>query len=1082
MRKLLLLIVLVITSIVSLAQAPNNYYSSANNKTGEELKAALHEIIKDHDNIGYDAIWSAFFNTDHRTDYTNKVWDIYSDIPGGTPKYYFTLGDGQCGSYEEEGDCYNREHAWPQSWLNNQGIPSADLHHIFPTDGFVNSKRSNFPYGEVQTATWTSQNQSKLGTCKPSLGYTGTVFEPIDEYKGDIARAFFYMSVRYYGEDDNWSSSEMTNKSEILPWAMTMLLQWNDDDPVSQKEIDRNNVIYNTYQHNRNPFIDNSEYARMIWDPNWTGGGVTPTFGDYVKVTSVDELADGDYLIVCESNNVAFDGALSTLDAVGNKVDISFDNGTIASTPEIDAAVFTINSKTGGYSIKSASGYYIGNTSDANTLKSSQNDDYTNSISFTETDGDVVIISSSSHLMYNNGTNQTRFRYYRSSTYTSQQPIQLYKKNVFYTLTCAQVEHGSVSANLSSVPVGATITLTATPDEGYELDHWTVTDDNNNLVTVDNNQFEMPASNVTVSATFVYVGLPFASKYYLVTSTDQLVAGRTYLIVNSNKDKAMGASSANGNNRTAVDIIVSNDIISELGNACELTLGIEGDNWTLFDANWGNTGGYLYAGSSSSNYLKTQASYDANGQWNITINSDHTATIVAQGTNKRNTIKYNNGSTLFSCYSSGQQEVRLFIRSEEQEHTQSETIANIFAFDKHVIPSGTTLTVTGTVACTEASQLVIEDGGQLIHHTDGVKAIVKKSITGYSRNGNGWYAIAAPFTDFTPGQIAVDTYDLYIYDEDGSLEWINYKAHTSGFPVSPYFGYLYAHNPATTLRMNGTLVNGNDSETVNLSYGNSHAEIKGFNLLGNPTAHDITFTKSSEVSDGYYYLNNSANWEYTTGNTVPMGWGFMVKANASGQTVTLNPQSRGEETQDVASYLGIEVDGDRAYVKMTEGVSMPLLGFRDQSSSVYLSRDGKPYIMLVSDGASRIELNYSPKSEGQHHLSVDVEGLTLPYLHLVDRLTGADIDLLQTPSYHFESNENDYASRFLLVFNADGQIDTDDDDENATWQVIDMLGRIVATHRGSTRHLSTQNLTPGVYVLRQVNGNDVKTQKINVTK
>ena len=143
------------------------------------------------------------------------------------------------------------------------------MHHIFATDGYVNNKRNNYAFGEVQSASWTSRNGSKLGSCK-TPGFSGTVFEPIDAYKGDFARAIMYMSVRYYNEDSSWGSSDMTTKSEIKSWAIPLLLRWNEMDPVSQKEIDRNNAIYNDYQHNRNPFVDHPEYARMIWDPNWS--------------------------------------------------------------------------------------------------------------------------------------------------------------------------------------------------------------------------------------------------------------------------------------------------------------------------------------------------------------------------------------------------------------------------------------------------------------------------------------------------------------------------------------------------------------------------------------------------------------------------------------------------------------------------------------------------------------------------------------------------------------------------------------------------------------------------------------------
>ena len=265
MKKLFSLFISLFLALMVSAQ-PANYYNSANGLTGNPLKMALHNIIKDHSAITYGQLWNAFWSTDNKGN--GVVWDMYSDRPNGNPPYIYYLGTDQCGNYNSEGDCYNREHSWPSSWFNDQNTPRTDLHHIFPTDGYVNNKRANFPFGEVRSASWTSQNGSKLGTCKTS-GYSGTVFEPIDEYKGDFARALMYMSVRYYGEDGNWGSSDMTNKAEILPWAIDMLMRWNEQDPVSQKEIERNNAIYDDYQHNRNPFIDHPEYARMIWDPNW---------------------------------------------------------------------------------------------------------------------------------------------------------------------------------------------------------------------------------------------------------------------------------------------------------------------------------------------------------------------------------------------------------------------------------------------------------------------------------------------------------------------------------------------------------------------------------------------------------------------------------------------------------------------------------------------------------------------------------------------------------------------------------------------------------------------------------------------
>ncbi len=302
MKRLLLF--LLITLSLSVAAQPAGYYNSASGLTGTQLKSALHNIIKGHNSITYAGIWDAFWSTDNKGN--GIVWDMYSDRPNGTPAYTYNLGQDQCGTYSGEGDCYNREHSWPQSWFNSDGTARTDLHHIFATDGYVNNRRSNYPFGEVSSATYTSSNGSKLGPCKTS-GYSGTVFEPIDAYKGDFARALFYMSVRYYGEDSGWASSDMTTKSEIKGWAMTMLLRWNLLDPVSEKEIDRNNAIYEI-QDNRNPFVDNPEYASMIWDPNWTSTNEVSENRLYVFPNPVsrggviqlhgDALMDADCLVI----------------------------------------------------------------------------------------------------------------------------------------------------------------------------------------------------------------------------------------------------------------------------------------------------------------------------------------------------------------------------------------------------------------------------------------------------------------------------------------------------------------------------------------------------------------------------------------------------------------------------------------------------------------------------------------------------------------------------------------------------------------------------------------------------------------
>ncbi len=283
---------------------PAGYYNNAASLTCQPLKTALKTIISTGFNtLSYTpGIWNIFYSSDKRRNDANTadiVWDMYSDRPSGAEPYTYTLGTNQCGSYSGEGGCYNREHSTPQSWFNSASPMVSDAHHIFATDGAVNALRSNFPYGEVSSATNTSQNGSKLGTGTTNFGFTGTVFEPINEYKGDFARAALYMAVRYEDEiiSQNWSSlgtanavflsstdqsNAATRRLQIYdPWFLQLMIKWHNQDPVSQKEIDRNNAIYNNAvvnssggatvkQNNRNPFVDNPSYVTSIWG---TGNG-----------------------------------------------------------------------------------------------------------------------------------------------------------------------------------------------------------------------------------------------------------------------------------------------------------------------------------------------------------------------------------------------------------------------------------------------------------------------------------------------------------------------------------------------------------------------------------------------------------------------------------------------------------------------------------------------------------------------------------------------------------------------------------------------------------------------------------------
>jgi endonuclease I len=221
----------------------------------------LHCLIDDHDHVSYDGLWDAFWHTDRRSD--GKVWDIYSDIPGGSAPYSYTFDDDQCGQYGEEGDCYNREHSFPSSWFEDLSPMKSDLHQVFPVDGYMNSIRSSHPFGDVGYSTYESANGTLRGN-SDLCSYGGRVFEPIDDFKGDVARAQLYMSIRYRGEDGGWSSSEATDGAVLEDWYLETMIAWHLLDPVSSKEQDRNDEIQDI-QHNRNPFVDHPEYACWLW-------------------------------------------------------------------------------------------------------------------------------------------------------------------------------------------------------------------------------------------------------------------------------------------------------------------------------------------------------------------------------------------------------------------------------------------------------------------------------------------------------------------------------------------------------------------------------------------------------------------------------------------------------------------------------------------------------------------------------------------------------------------------------------------------------------------------------------------------
>ena len=280
MNKSIRFILLLATTLFAvqalLAAEPVNYYNNAKGKSDETLMTALRNIIRTHKEVSYSSgLLNAFAIAD--VDDEGYIIDIYSNCR------YRPSDNGSSASHVGEG--YNREHSFPRSWFGGEVAPmNTDVFHVYPTDIRVNSQRGNHPYGVCQNGTRLTYGsyvaKGKLGG-STYPGYTGTVFEPDDEYKGDLARTYFYMVTCYKSELPSWPGSpnldyRTNNYKAFSTWTINMLMEWTRLDPVSEKEIKRNEAVYGI-QGNRNPFIDHPELAEFIWGnmqgKPWNGSG-----------------------------------------------------------------------------------------------------------------------------------------------------------------------------------------------------------------------------------------------------------------------------------------------------------------------------------------------------------------------------------------------------------------------------------------------------------------------------------------------------------------------------------------------------------------------------------------------------------------------------------------------------------------------------------------------------------------------------------------------------------------------------------------------------------------------------------------
>ena len=285
MRKVyqLLLAVVAACPVAATADIPAAYYSRLDGKTGEELKTAAFQIINPHSLVSSYSDLPRYFQQTDLYPESRQWWDMYSNIPLYAPSF----------------SGLNREHAFPKSWWGGlTTVPAyTDLNHLYPSEAKANQAKSNYPLGEVSQSTFDNGVSIVGYAVNGQGGGAQKVYEPDDEYKGDFARTYFYMVTCY--QNMTWKYTYMVQNNTwptLNTWALDLLLKWHREDKVSQKEIDRNEVIYGI-QNNRNPFIDFPDLAEYIWGDK---------VGEPFKV-DVDSKPVGDPIMITPTNGMSLD-------------------------------------------------------------------------------------------------------------------------------------------------------------------------------------------------------------------------------------------------------------------------------------------------------------------------------------------------------------------------------------------------------------------------------------------------------------------------------------------------------------------------------------------------------------------------------------------------------------------------------------------------------------------------------------------------------------------------------------------------------------------------------------------------------
>ena len=345
--------------------------------------------------------------------------------------------------------------------------------------------------------------------------------------------------------------------------------------------------------------------------------------------------------------------------------------------------------------------------------------------------------------------------------------------------------------------------------------------------------------------------------------------------------------------------------------------------------------------------------------------------------------------------------------------TVSVSSLSLGATDKLTITAGSKLTVTGTLSNNVASNLVIENGAQLVNSSNGVKATVTQNISAYTRDqSKGWHLIASPITESitqsSGNGLFSNTYDLYSYNQSEELQWRNIKAQS--FALNNKGGYLYANSGNPSISFSGTLV-GSTSSTP-LSY-NANVTGKGFNLIGNP------YPCNANVNRSFYVLNADGSDFILGSNPVPPCAAILVQAQGSNQSVTFSKASSKSSPSITLSVMQGDAEDnavlDRVRINLDSDESLEKYSMREDNAKLFIPQNGQDLAVVSANGLNEMPISFKAVQDGTYVLSLEVENAEIGYLHLIDNLTGKDIDLLTTPSYTFEAKTSDLVERFRIT-------------------------------------------------------------------